>query len=94
MNNQSGKIPNQSESPKGAAPPNAELSDPATPSPFHWGCSQQHLTALISGTTISLSWGWISEFKPHHAPELSILTQESGIHWKFRIGEHELKSLV
>lgn len=52
MNNQSGKIPNQSKSPEGTAPPNAELSDPApagsTPShcPFHSGCSQQ-LAALI-----------------------------------------------
>lgn len=53
MNNQSGKIPNQSKSHRGAAPPKAELSGPAlagsTPShcPIPWGCSQHHLTALI-----------------------------------------------
>lgn len=55
MNNQSGKIPNQSKSPEGTAPPNAELSDPApagsTPShcPFP-GAAPSSISLLSSST--------------------------------------------
>lgn len=46
-----------------------------------------HLPLNPSGISIFLSWGWISEFKPYHAPELSVLTQEFGIHCKLRFGD-------
>lgn len=96
MNNQSGKIPNQSKSPKGAAPPNAGLGEPAwlaalplplglLPAASH--CSDPPLSP--SGICLFLSWGCITESKPHRAPELSVLTQEFGIHCKLGLGEHE-----
>lgn len=93
MNNQSGKIPNQTKVPMALLPKSTfEPRLVSTPSncpfcPFDWGCSQQHLAlpSNPSGITVFLTRGWFGELKPYQIPKLPALSWKLEFvrtHWR------------